>query len=306
MLTMKKLRTKATALRSLTGLTVPQFDQWLAEVRSLYEATEAARLARPNRQRQRGAGHQYALSLGDRLLLALVWLRLYPTYEVLGVLFDLDKSAICRNLQRMKTALRQVTVRDLRWPTSEQRKRQWEDLLRDFPEVVGLIDATEQRIQRPSGAAAQKPYYSGKKKAHTLKTQVQITPDGAITAVSASVPGSVHDLTLLRETETVTPEGEGALMFDSGYQGVRNDAPERTLYHPFRAARGHPLTDEQKAYNRLLSHYRMRVEHTIGQLKVYEVLSQVYRHRREEDNDVFQIIAGLTNRRRGFGCSLAQ
>lgn len=301
MLTLTKLRTKPAAFRSLTGLTLPQYEQLFQEVAERYAAAEEARLRRPHRQRERGAGRKYKLPLEDRLLLALVWLRVYPTYEVLSLLFDLDKGAVCRNLDRMLTVLRQVTAVDLSWPADDQRKRRWADVLTDFPDVVAIIDATEQRIQRPKGQAAQKPYYSGKKKAHTLKTQVQIAPDGGIQGVSDSVPGSVHDLTLLRQQGTLERLDAGAALFDRGYQGVQKDAPERRLYHPFRASRGHPLTPEQKAWNQLLSHYRIRVEHTLGQVKIYEVLSQVYRHRREGYNRVFCIVAALTNRRLGFG-----
>ena len=306
MLTLTKLRTKPAAFRSLTGLTLPQYERLFQEVAERYAVAEAVRLTRPHRQRERGAGRKYKLSLEDRLLLTLVWLRVYPTYEVLSLLFDLDKGAVCRNLERMLTVLRQVTAVDLTWPADEQRKRRWADLLTDFPDVVAIIDATEQRIQRPTGPAEQRPYYSGKKKAHTLKTQVQIAPDGALQGVSDSVPGSVHDLTLLRESGTLARLEAGAALFDSGYQGVQKDAPERRLYHPYRASRGHPLTPEQKAWNQVLSRYRIRVEHTLAQLKVYEVLSQVYRHTRAGYNRVFCIVAALTNRRLGFGPSLAR
>ena len=305
MLTMTKLRSKPAALRSMTGLTVPEFDRLLQEVTPRYAAAEAARLARPNRKRRPGGGRHYELTLEDRLLLALVWLRVYPTYEVLGLLFELDKSAISRNLARMLLVLREITATALSWPAAKQRKRQWAELMADFPDVEAIFDATEQRIQRPQGREAQKPYYSGKKKAHTLKTQVKVTPEGGLAEVSASVPGAVHDLTLLRESGALDRLEEGAAMFDSGYQGVKKDAPERSLYHPFRASRGHPLTEEQKEWNRLLSQYRIKVEHTLAQLKVYEALNQVYRHPRDRYNDIFLIVAGLTNRRLGFAPSLA-
>jgi hypothetical protein len=40
-----------------------------------------------------------------------------------------------------------------------------------FPHVRVIIDGKEQRTNRPTGSEAQKPYYSGKKKTHTLKNQ---------------------------------------------------------------------------------------------------------------------------------------
>src|SRR5436189_6097682 len=95
------------------------------------------------------------------------------------------------------------------------------------------------------------------------------------------------------------------VMMDAGYQGTGNDVPPERVQHAHRASRGHPLTVEQKAANRRLSKVRVRVEHTMGQLKVYQILVQVYRHAREGYNDCFQIVAGLTNRRLGFVVPLA-
>src|SRR5262249_56695001 len=69
------------------------------------------------------------------------------------------------------------------------------EVMAAFPEVRVLIDSKEQRVNRPRGYDAQKPYYSGKKKAHTVKTQVVVDPCGRIEAVSDSVPGGAdHDL----------------------------------------------------------------------------------------------------------------
>lgn len=307
MLTYAKLKQCPAALRSFTGLTPDQFTQLYAEFAAAYEPAEEARLFRPNRQRCRGAGHQFHHPLSDRLLLALIWLRIYPTHAVLGFLFGLHKSNISRQLASLLPLLRKVTSVDLAWPTDAQRKRSWKDLLTDFPEVQWLVDTTEQRIQRPHDPDTQKTYYSGKKKAHTLKTQVVITPDRQIVEVTESVPGKTNDLTLLRESELLTrfPDGDGLL--DAAYQGVRNDPdphPER-LRHAHRAARGHPLTAEQKAANRTLSKARVRIEHTLGQAKTYQVLAQVYRHPRARYHTCFCIVAALTNRRRGFHHSVA-
>jgi hypothetical protein len=145
----------------------------------------------------------------------------------------------------------------------------------------------------------QRAYYSGKKKKHALKTQITIAPDGRILEVSASVPGATSDLTLLRATQT-TARVRGGLMCDAGYQGLATDYPEKLLYQAHRASRGHPLTEQQRAENRRLSHYRIKIEHVLAQLKVFQVLAQVYRHRRDEYNDYFRLVAALANRRAGF------
>jgi hypothetical protein len=238
---------------------------------------------------------------------------MYPTYEVLGALFAVDKGTVCHWLQPLLARLRETTAVELRWPDPDQPKRNWGTVWQDFPDVGAIIDATEQRTRRPKDppatppqerGAAQRPYYSGKKKAHMLKTQIAVLPNGQIAEVSATVPGSVNDLTLLRESKTLERVPGGALL-DSGYQGIQRTYPEQLLYRAHRASRGHPLTPEQKAENRKLSRYRVRIEHTLAWMKHYQVLAGVYRHARGFYNDVFCVVAVLTNRRRGFQPSAA-
>lgn len=102
----------------------------------------------------------------------------------------------------------------------------------------------------------QKPYYSGKKKVHTFKTQIAVRPDGHIEAVSASVPGGAnHDLNLLRQSKLLDQLAEGEeAMLDKGCDEI------------------------QKDYNRLVSRYRIVVEHSLAPMSRFQVLSQIYRH----------------------------
>ncbi len=170
-----------------------------------------------------------------------------------------------------------------------------------FPDVWVVIDAKEQRIQRPHSSKdndRQKPYYSGKKKAHTLKTQVGVQPNGRRGAVSDSVPGATHDLTLLRQSHWLDDlDALGGGMLDKGYDGIPKDYPHARLYLPHKARRHHPLTDEQKAYNRHLAAYRIVVEHTLAQMNQFQVLAQVFRHALSWHSQVVRAVAGLVDRR---------
>src|SRR4029078_12595534 len=96
------------------------------------------------------------------------------------------------------------------------------EVMAAFPQVRVVIDSKEQRVNRPTGYEAQKPYYSGKKKAHTLKAQVVVDPCGRIEAVSASGPGGAnHDLPLLCGSGVLERlEAGEAAMVDKGYVGV--------------------------------------------------------------------------------------
>jgi hypothetical protein len=55
---------------------------------------------------------------------------------------------------------------------------------------------TEQPMERPQ--KGRKPYFSGKKKRHTLKTEIRITRKGRIVNVSKKHPGSTHDFTVFK------------------------------------------------------------------------------------------------------------
>ena len=81
-------------------------------------------------------------------------------------------------------------------------------------------------------------------------------------------------------------------MLDRGYVGVGNYYPGVPVVIPFRASRGHPLTDEQKAYNRVVAGYRIVVEHTMAQLNRFTVLRQVFRgQKRERHREVVRVVA---------------
>ena len=106
-----------------------------------------------------------------------------------------------------------------------------------------------------------------------------VDPCGRIESVGDSVPGGAnHDLPLLRGSGVLEQLAEGeAAMVDKGYVGVKNYYPDMPVVIPFKARRNHPLTEEQKAYNRGVVRYRIVVEHTMAQLNRFTVLRQVFR-----------------------------
>lgn len=227
--------------------------------------------------------------------MALIWLRTYPTYEVLGLFFNLHKSNVCRNLKPMLVLLEAQAQFELVWPRADQEPKSLEQVLASFPDMEAILDATEQRIQRPK--EGQRPYHSGRKKAQVVKTQIVVNKGGRVGPLSDSVPGSKHDLTLARESAVLDePPPEVAVTADSGYQCLEKDDPERRIELPFRRSRGHPLTEEEKAIGRELSRRRIVVEHALARMKRFQVLAQVYRHALEIYNSIFRIIAGLANR----------
>ena len=218
MISVSKLRRHPRYFHSFTGLSVSQFDQLLHEFQTVYETQKQQTLKNDGRQRKQGAGRPASLSLPDRLLMGLVYLRLYLSQRFVSFFFDIDQSNVCRELKErvlpallctLPIPLRDAPLRSLgksdkptappAKPGGEQRRRisTLQELLSTYPELSEvLLDATEQEIPQPENKQKRKETYSGKKQSHTVKTQVLATKK-QILHVFGCLPGSVADVTLL-------------------------------------------------------------------------------------------------------------
>jgi transposase len=307
MITYASLRQHPVAFRSFTGHTPEQFEALFAQFAPAHTqrcaASPTTKEGKP-RQRAFGGGRHSQHDLRTRLLMALIWRRIYPRFEVLGFLVSLNKTNVHAAVHDMLATLETMADFPCERPAADRKKRHSLAAVMDaFPAVRLVIDAKEQRIQRPKSRKEddrQKPYYSGKKKGHTLKNEIAVPPDGTIGAVSVSVPGgAVHDLTLQRQTRLVErlDAADEAALLDKGDDGLPHDYPDPTLYRPFKARRNRPLTAEQRDYNRHLSRQRIVVEHTNAQLNQFQVLAQVYRHARAGHSRVVRAVACLVDQR---------
>ncbi len=299
MITYAELIKKPRIFKSLTGVTPAEFDDLLTKVTPIWLQQEQDRLNRPDRQRNMGGGGDYKLALRERLLMILIWLRLYLNTEALGYFFSVDKSTASRNTRNLLPALRQVGDETLGWPEPPQRGegKGIDQAPREHPDLWALIDATEQPVQRSSDLQTQQAHYSGKKKRHTRKTQLIVSEYGQIRDVSRSTPGSPHDLNHFRQSgaasripKDLTTGG------DAGYQGLQAELPHHSVITPFKASKNRPLTPE-KWLNQEFSRTRIVVENTICQLKHFKVLAQRFRHSVDRYDDAFRSVVAIVNPR---------
>lgn len=304
MLTYTKLSKTPAKFQRFTGLSVEEFAQLAAEVEEIWKAAERKRLMSRTRQRVVGGGGQYKLrSFQDKLLVSLMYYRLYVTYELLSWMFGVHVSNLNRLVHRLEPVLAKYL--NPQPPTPLKRRiRNWEEFQQAYPELTEVvIDGTEQRTQRPSGQKRQKPYYSNKRKRHTIKTQIVVTKNGRVLWVSDSVPGGrVYDYSLLKCSRVMESLPEQVVKrVDLGYQGIETDYPNQAVVIPHKKPRNQPLTKAQKRSNRKKAKHRIVVEHTLAHLKQFQVLSQTYRNRRGINNQSYnrkiKIVAGLVNLR---------
>jgi len=286
-----------SVFRSMTGLTVAAFDQLLPELRAAFAAARRQRLDRPNRQRALGGGDDYDLGVDDQFLLTIVWLRHYPTQECLGYLFGVSDSTAKRAVDRCLPLLEQSGKDTMRLPDpGKGQRRDLPALLKDTPALAVIVDTFEQRTQRPT--RRQRAYYSGKKKAHTLKSQVTVDEDGRLVDVAPSRPGCWADLKVLRRSGLVGKlvRAKVGALGDLGYVGIGGLSPRLHGATPRRKPRGQERPAEDRRYNRAFARRRIKVEHGINRLRRYQALSQVDRHHRRQHTARVRAVAGLVNR----------
>lgn len=274
------LKKRTNTFKRLTGLTVEKFDELLQNLTPLYNEAEKKRLYKSNRQRAEGAGRKQSLSLEDKILMLLMYYRLYTTHEFLGFIFNLHNSNVGRQINYIQPLLAKI----FRIPTRRIKLSEVDLTEEQLLEI--FIDATEQQIQRPQ--RKQKKYYSGKKKRHTIKNQIVVDSKGKILSVSKSTSGAVHDKKLYEKTNIYTDK-KSKQIGDLGYLGISE------MEIPIKKPKGRDLTKEQKQFNKKLRKYRVIVEHSIGKMKIFQILSQKFRNPLSQHSLIFKNIAGIHN-----------
>ncbi len=300
MLTYYRIRDKPRLFKSFFGVTVAEFDTLYAQLLPVCSQLELQRLGQRQRQRAIGGGRTYGLSLRDRLLMTLMWLKLYVNNDVLGYFFGVDAATVSRNVRNILPALRVLGAATLGWPPPPQRgeTKNLAQALQAYPDLLAIVDATEQRVRRSSDNATQREHYSGKKKCHTRKTQIMVNEKGVIRAVSTSTPGRVHDLEHFRKSGVAQriPKQVG-VVGDAGYQGLHHELPDHSVGTTHKARRNHPLTQAEKDINREFSSMRIIVENTLGELKHFKVLASRFRHAMDRYDDAFRAVVAVVNPR---------
>ena len=156
---------------AMTGLTVAAFDDLITDLLPTCVIANQQRLTRPNRRRAIGGGRHADLCWTNQVLVTVVWLRTYPTNEILAYLMGVSDSTVSRVLARILPLLEAAGKDTMRMPDpGRKRRRQLDDLLRETPALAVVIDTFEQRVQRCKDRDIADTYYSGKKKQHTLKS----------------------------------------------------------------------------------------------------------------------------------------
>ena len=297
MLNYSRLSKKPLLFRSFTGLELSEFDSICKQVESKYPQYEIKRLSKRKRKRNIGAGNHFKLKVRDRFLMLLVYYKLYITHTLAGFLFDLDQSNVHRDIQYMEPVVTSCIPLPSKLYNITRRLRTVQEVELYFPGFKAFIDCTEQEIQRPKNKRKRKNYYSGKKKKHTVKTQLMVNKKGEILHKSNKhKKGKQHDYSVYKDEHPIT-SSQVENYYDLGYYGIEKDFPDLKAVLPIKKKRNIELTRTEKRYNKKHSRQRVIVEHTICRIKKFGIMGNKYRNRLERYDGISDIVSGLVNYR---------
>jgi DDE superfamily endonuclease/Helix-turn-helix of DDE superfamily endonuclease len=271
----KNLNSLATPrVKALFGLLPTHLADLLFVVLPELECRRTARLeSRADRKRKLVAndGRPRTVTPLPKVLMTLVYLRHNVQHEVVGALFGLSADTSENAFHEVVPVLRDRFPAE-KWAAEKQWRRNEPPWTPDAVDKV-IIDSFESPVRRPSLPQRQKRVYSGKKKRHTLKTQLATDQDGEIVTLEAGHRGPQADLKLYEEAPLPELIADKPRLGDKGYHSQEH--PEITT--PHKKPRGGELAAEQKAENKAIARQRIVVEHAIRRVKGFRILRDDYR-----------------------------
>lgn len=269
----------------------------IEEFQELYESVEDILAPRSHKDAM--------LTPKTKLLLTLCWCKHAETFKYIAenynITYTYGHDVILSTIQC--TASRLVE-KYIKWISVNERITDYHLQLRDWPLLLGSLDATVQEINNPH--LDNDPYYSGKHKFHCEKVQAFVSPTGLLIHFSKSFPGKVHDFKVFKNSgllNLILAENANCqkifnenctVLADSGYQGISNDVPGAVT--PRKKQRNQERTAGDIAFNKIITHRRIIVENWFGRLKVlWAIMFQCYRLKLSFYDDLWKFCAAITN-----------
>ena len=231
------------------------------------------------------------LTLVNRLLVVIIWLRQYPTLFLLSEMFHVSVTTICDEIHHVLPILRFHLQHEIQWFAPEEIDRQrgfWPEI----PNAVGALDCTIHRIERPT--ENQGRYYRGDKRCHFVNTLCICDTEGRIRHIEAGYSGHWNDTVVYYFSRVANGElqlpANTFLLADGGFPA------QHPLLVPYQA--NQVLHNPALALvNEIQRSYRSIIERVQGDVKVSRAVASLWRNEKERMGECIFVAACLWNRR---------
>jgi IS5 family transposase len=114
---------------------------------------------------------------------------------------------------------------------------------------------------------------------------------GLILAVR-SARGTTHDFKILKDSNLKINE-DAQIKTDKGFIGIKELFPNSQV--PHKSSKHHPLSKEQKQYNRQLAKERIIIEHRNRECKIFRICKERYRGKHKNYEKTWKLVSAIVN-----------
>lgn len=275
-------------IKSLFGVEAAVLAEIIFRVLPVLEQNREHRLRNaPERKRRfvKNDGRPPEVLPIHKLLMTLLYLRHNTSATVVGQMFGFSADSVEKNALPEVLPVLKEQFPASRWEAVQRhRNEKWS------PDEVDkiIVDSFETPIPRPSNNDRQKRVYSGKKKRHTMKTQIYTDHKGTILDVNSGHRGPKADVKIWNETELPEELQEKPKLGDKAYIGA-----DKLTQTPKKKPKGGELSEAEKEENRRISQQRIYVEHSIRKVKGYRAVRDEFRLAHGIFPTVVSVVVGL-------------
>jgi IS5 family transposase len=107
-----------------------------------------------------------------------------------------------------------------------------------------------------------------------------------------SARGTTHDFKILKKSRLKINENAN-IKTDKGFQGIKELYPKAEV--PYKSSKYHPLSKDQKRYNRQLAKERIVVEHRNRECKIFRICKERYRGKHKNYEKTWKLVSAIVN-----------
>lgn len=263
-----QLRNKPAQFRSITSLSVEDFDHLLPLFVGQWEyfITRYNLDGSPRNRSYTPRDPNTLATVEEKLFFILAYQKHASVQAFFAAAFDLSQDMANKWIHILSPLLNAA----LKFYRPARRAE-------DIPLVANteyIIDATERPVERDT--YEQEEYYSGKQHQHTVKNLLLCSMVGLILYLSPTVYGKIHDKKLADEKLTFSVPAK--ILADLGFIGYK--PPFAIVLLPHKKPKNKELTDVQKDENATFNSRRVLVENCIGSTKIMRCVKDKNRNRK--------------------------
>jgi hypothetical protein len=278
--------------KRLLGITYEQLQDLIEYLKLLDKQENDQEEKKKIRINQVGGGRDEKMSKEEQIIMTLVYIRHHLNFQLLALMFKVSESTANNVFHKWQKLLESALPSSLLEQVKKLEENS-EEIKKILTNYELIVDTEEQGIERSLDYQEQKKHYSGKKKMHTLKNQIICLPKGEdIVDVVAGEPGPKADITIWRENADKFDEKQ-KFSADKAY------VSEPQIRTPKKKPKNGELTQEEKEKNKEISSERIFVEHLIRIIKIFKIMEERFRLKKDKYESVFNAVCGLVRLRIG-------